>query len=102
MSRYLIRYNIEAVNDLMVSFEWGVVVWGSRRAQKWFTDLENFIEQRLSSMPASCPVAPESEELGTEIRQLIYRRYRVLFSISDDLVRILHVRGPYRNLSESE
>jgi plasmid stabilization system protein ParE len=43
-------------------------------------------------MPARCPFAPENEDHTQEIRQLIFGRYRVLFTIQPGRVVILHVR----------
>jgi len=46
-------------------------------------------------MPLSCPRAPESDELGVIIRQLIVGRYRILFIVEVRTVEILHVIGSY-------
>ena len=52
-------------------------------------------------MPARCPVASESKELGEEVRLLLHgrknRTYKIYFAIqhataSTGLVRIFHVR----------
>jgi plasmid stabilization system protein ParE len=43
-------------------------------------------------MPARYPLAPENEEHANEIRQLVYGRYRILFTIQPGRVVILHVR----------
>ena len=32
---------------------------------------------------------------GTEIRQMIFGRYRILFNIEGDVVNVLHVRGAF-------
>ena len=95
MRKYTIRYNPEALGDLADSFEWGVRNWGEDAARKWYNEIETVIERRLSSMPASCSLAPESDDSDTDVRQLLYGRYRILFTINGDLVMILHLRGPY-------
>ncbi len=95
MKSHTIRYNPEAIGDLMASFEWGVKVWGSEAATKWYNEIEAFIARRLSSMPEGCSVAPEDTGLDIEIRQLIFGRYRILFSIHHDRVLVLHIRGPF-------
>jgi len=53
----------------------------------------------LAEFPRRCPLAPESAEIGLEVRQRIYGFYRLLFTLVDadddgdaDTVRILHVR----------
>ncbi len=64
-------------------------------AARWYNGLWDAIES-LSLLPARCAVAPESDVFGLEIRQLLYgrkrRRYRVLFTVADDDVHVLHFR----------
>jgi plasmid stabilization system protein ParE len=61
----------------------------------------------LETFPERCPLAPESRFFEREIRQIIHGRrqhkYRILFSVSDRLVEILHVRhGSRLSLGETE
>ena len=46
--------------------------------------------------PQRCALAPENDALTEEIRQLIYgksrNKYRILFTIREDIVFVLHVR----------
>ena len=64
-------------------------------ADKWFRGLMNAIAT-LQEMPLRCALAPENESLSEEIRQLIYgkskNKYRILFTLREDTVFILHVR----------
>lgn len=64
-------------------------------ATKWFNGLEAAI-QTLESFPRRCPLAEESQAFALEIRQLIYGKrvgaYRILFTIVEDSVHVLHVR----------
>jgi plasmid stabilization system protein ParE len=56
--------------------------------------------QALEQFPHRCPLAPESgPEL--EIRQLLYGRYRVLFTITSDTVYVLHIRHGARQQLKS-
>lgn len=50
----------------------------------------------LSKHPRRFAKAPEGNTLGFEIRQLVFRSYRVLFTISHDSVEILHIRHAAR------
>jgi plasmid stabilization system protein ParE len=61
----------------------------------------------LKKSPLRCPVDPDSEAYGEEVRLLIYgkrhRRYRVLFTIRGDAVHVLTVRhSAQRGLGEEE
>jgi plasmid stabilization system protein ParE len=92
---YNITFNAKAVRDIESSFEWGVNNWGEEQAVKWLRDLHSAVRRRLSESPLSCPVAPESSARGHEVRQLLYGRYRILFTIRKNEVRVIHLRGPY-------
>jgi plasmid stabilization system protein ParE len=50
----------------------------------------------LETFPERCAVAPENGPFEFEIRQYIYGNYRLLFTIRDDAVVILHVRHDAR------
>ena len=53
---------------------------------------------RLEENPFVAPIAPESEELGEEVRHIMFRTkagrtYRALFVVVGEEVRVLRVRG---------
>jgi toxin ParE1/3/4 len=45
----------------------------------------------LETFPLRCPVIPESQELGTEYRHLIYGNYRTIFKIAGPRVIIMRI-----------
>ena len=70
------------------------------QAQKWFNGIIAAI-RTLEDLGHGCPVAEESQELGQEVRLLLYgkrnRRYKVYYSVqqttlSTGIVRVFHVR----------
>jgi plasmid stabilization system protein ParE len=65
------------------------------RAAKWYQGLFETIET-LKTFPMRCPLAPESDAYGEDVRQLLYGKrraaYRILFTIRDDVIR--HRRHP--------
>lgn len=95
MTKFLVRYNPEAIEDLSNSFEWGVKFWGAEQARKWYNEMERLIQTHLSSMPQRYALAPENSGMDVEVRQIIYGRYRVLFTIQNNSVLVLYIRGPY-------
>ena len=95
MKKYSVIFHPDAETDVSSSYQWGRGVWGDKRAKAWVQELQRAIKLRLTVLPLSCPLAPESDDLGIEVRQLIVQRYRVLFIIEKRVVTILHVRGPY-------
>jgi len=72
----------------------------------WFNGaLESFLT--LEIFPERCPLAPESNAFDHAIRQLLYGKrqhaYRILFDISAETVRILHIRhGAREHLNPGE
>ena len=62
---------------------------------RWFLALEDAIES-LSTFPERCPLAPEGTHFSFDVRQLLYGRkphvYRILFTIENETVLILHIR----------
>src|SRR5438874_9555585 len=96
---YRVRVARSASDDLWRSFEWGVENWGLERAQKWFDQMDELIHVRLTSMPYSNPLAPETFELDFEVRQLLAGRYRILYTVKGEEVMVVRVRGPFSAVS---
>jgi plasmid stabilization system protein ParE len=95
MKKHKVTLHPDAELDIESSFKWGCRAWGEENAKEWVRELRRTLRNQLTSMPLSCPLAPESEQLSVPIRHLIVRRYRVLFMVTGRTVTILHVRGPY-------
>lgn len=64
-------------------------------ADQWFRNLMNTIAT-LQAQPKRCALARENNDFPEEIRQLIYgksrNKYRIIFTIREDIVYILYVR----------
>jgi|SRR5687767_1160241 len=95
MARFKVFFTPQALEEILSSYEWGLIAWGEDAAQRWLRELHECVYGRLAVFPKSCPLAPESREIGTDIRQLIFQRYRVLFQVVRNKVIILHLHGPY-------
>jgi plasmid stabilization system protein ParE len=95
MKKYSVIFHSEAEADINSIYQWGRRAWGKDQANAWAQELQRTIKSRLTSLPLSCPLAPESEDLGIAVRQLIVQRYRVLFIVEKRTATILHIRGPY-------
>ncbi|HET9711041.1 MAG TPA: type II toxin-antitoxin system RelE/ParE family toxin [Pyrinomonadaceae bacterium] len=95
MKKYKVVLHPDAAADIESAFQWGCRTWGEENARVWIRELRKVIRNRLTSMPLSCPRAPESEELDVTVRQLIVGRYRLLFIVEKRTVEILHVKGSY-------
>ena len=95
MKRYSVIFEESAQADVRESYEWGTRAWGKREAQHWVRELRSAVFDQLRVAPRGFPFAPENKEFSEEIRQMIVGRYRVLFTIKDRKVHILHMRGAY-------
>ena len=90
MKQYQIVILPDAEKDLEASYLY-IKEDSPNNALSWYQDIYTKI-QTLSSLPLRCPLAPENDYFEEEIRHLIVKSYRVLFTINNDTVFILHAR----------
>lgn len=95
MKRYRVEFTNEAKRDINESYEWGRREWGDAKALSWYRSLRAKTREILTHFPLSQSVAPESSEAGTELRQVIFGRYRILYEVEKRAVRVLHVQGAF-------
>jgi plasmid stabilization system protein ParE len=74
-------------------------------AMNWLTAFESAVQSIANNPPAS--LAPESEHHPAEIRQRTFSTshgltYRVLFVVQQEIVYLIHVRGPGQDLMSSQ
>lgn len=100
MQKYRVRLGLLALEDLNGSYAWGTEKWGVEKADEWYAAIQEYVEGKLSVMPLAFPIAKESAAYDDEVRQLLFGRYRVLYTISFDEVRILRIRGPFTGESD--
>ena len=104
MTKYAVIIQPSAYNDIDEALEW-FISNAPEKLDIWYENLQDDI-MSLSSMPKRCKTAPENDAFEEEIRQLLFSRhssvYRVLFTINDNEVHILHVRHGARNFIEKE
>ena len=95
--RYLVKTLDAATEDIQ-----GIHQWLARRslsgAETWYRTLARVVNE-LAVAPDRHPLAPESTGLPRQIRQVLFHtpqgnKFRLLFTIVDDEVRVLRVRGP--------
>ena len=75
------------------------VAWIAERspvaAASWVEGIRQALST-LSEMPSRCPVADDDFRNEVIVRQLLYgrrrNRYRILFTVKEDTIQILHVR----------
>ncbi len=80
----------QAEDDITEAYLW-IAERAPMNAVRWERGLEQAINS-LETFPNRCAIAPESETFLMEIRQLLYGNYRILFTIQERTVHVLHVR----------
>ncbi len=85
--------------EIEYAYQW-IASQSPSRAIRWYNNLIDTIYS-LETFPTRCVIAPENEDFEDEIRQLLYGKksgiYRVLFTIRENEVHILHIRHSARD-----
>ena len=94
MKHYQVIILPSAERDIGEAYEW-LVEQDAEAAIRWYNRLLEVIFS-LDTFPERCPLAPESEFFNVEIREIFHGRrqhkYRILFTMRENEVYILHVR----------
>jgi plasmid stabilization system protein ParE len=70
-------------------------------ADRWFTSFLDAV-LTLEEMPTRCPIAPEDPFFSDELRHLLLRPYRVMFTVRPGRVHVLHIRHMARETLSDE
>jgi plasmid stabilization system protein ParE len=93
-----------ALGDIDQAYRW-YFERSPEAAEKWRRRLLDAIS-KLETNPRRCAVAAESTLVNVEIRELNFGRraggYRILFTIQDDIVYIVHLRHSARDRIEPD
>jgi plasmid stabilization system protein ParE len=105
VKRWPVILELAALRDIEEGHRW-LAERDPNAADRWFNGIYDTIGS-LEVFPERCPLAPESEFLNLQIRELFHGRrqhkYRILFRVSETTVHVLHVRhGARRALGERE
>jgi plasmid stabilization system protein ParE len=92
---FRVEVSAQAESDADSILDWLLSQHAGETGIRWFLALDDAIAS-LATFPKRCPVAPENSRFPFEVRQLLYGRkphlYRILFTIEDETVRVLHIR----------
>jgi plasmid stabilization system protein ParE len=101
---FRVNFSPRAQQDAQAIFEWLQLQRVGEPGIRWYARLNKAI-QSLSYLPTRCGLAPENPSVPFEMRELLYGHrshvYRILFTIEEDIVHVLHIRhGKRRQLDE--
>lgn len=70
--------------------------------EEWYEEVEDSIHS-LEKLPDRCPFAPEAKVFGRPLRHMVLpNRYRIIFDVWDDTVRVLHIVHQRQNPLERD
>jgi plasmid stabilization system protein ParE len=90
MKTYRIEPTDKALVDAGEAYFW-INEQSEGAALRWYEGLMKAFRS-LEKNPRRCPLAPESIFFDEEIRQLIYGKYRILFTVEGEAVFVLRIR----------
>jgi plasmid stabilization system protein ParE len=94
MKRWNVIVELPAQQDIAKAHLW-LAKRDPEAADRWFNGIYDTIGA-LEIFPTRCSLAPESRFLNREIRETFHGRrqhkYRILFTVAENEVHVLHVR----------
>ena len=90
MKTYRVEPTDKALVDAGEAYFW-INEQSEGAALRWYEGLMRAFRS-LEKNPLRSPLAPESVFFEEEIRQLIYGKYRILFTVEGETVYVLRVR----------
>ena len=94
MTRFEVIVLPSAERDIGEVYEW-LAEHDEVAAARWYNRLMELI-LGLDTFPERAPLAPESKSFNREIREIFHGRrqykYRILFTVTENKVHVLHVR----------
>jgi plasmid stabilization system protein ParE len=89
--RYQVIFRKEARDEAVQAAAYIAHQGYPETALRWYEGLVDAIDS-LATMPERCGYANENDRFAIELRQLLYKPYRIIFTIRDATVHVLHVR----------
>ncbi len=91
---YKISITESAQNDIEEIWQY-IALDNIKTATKFIDRIEKAIFS-LESFPERNPLIPEYEILNIDYRQLVYKKYRIIYRISENIVYVLRILHGYR------
>ena len=92
---FRVEVTSQAQRDADSIYEWLILQYAGEAGLRWFSALETAIHS-LRDFPERCPIVPEMSDFAFPVRQLLYGNrphiYRILFTLYQDTVYVLHIR----------
>ena len=96
---FRVEVTSQAQRDADAIYDWLILQNTGEAGLRWFSDLESAIHS-LRDFPERCPIVPELSNFAFEVRQHLYGNrphvYRILFTLQEHTVYVLHIRHARR------
>ncbi len=86
---FTVKFSYLASQNIEEAYQW-LQETTPGALDEWFNGVMKAI-QSLKNLPYRCSRIPEADKFDEEIRQLIYRKYRIIFILRDDIVYVMAV-----------
>jgi plasmid stabilization system protein ParE len=97
--KYQVQITAKALRDVVGVLHWFHDQHALVAAARWYSQLMTRIDT-LERQPRRCRLAAEANELGFELRELLFGKrrgvYRILFVVDERTVNVLHIRHAAR------
>jgi plasmid stabilization system protein ParE len=90
MKTYRVELTEKALDDAGEAYLW-IREQSEQAAFTWYEELLS-VFRSLQKQPLRRPLAPETVFFEEQIRQLLYGKYRILFTLEAETVFVLRVR----------
>jgi plasmid stabilization system protein ParE len=98
--KYRVEITAPAETDVEEAYLW-ILKNSPAAAIRWRNGLYE-VAQALETFPHRFGMAPEAAAVDFELRQFVYKSHRILYTVKEDVVYILHVRHGARRLLASD
>ena len=103
---YRVVLTARAERDRDAAFDWYAENYSREFAARWYRGLSQAIRS-LRENPLRCATAHATDKFSFELRELLYggrrHKHRVLFTLHEDLVLVLHIRhSAQKDLTEDD
>jgi len=102
---FLVKTTRRADRDYAACLNY-IITRSKRGANSWAKAFDKALE-RLEDNADGCPLAPETDLVDDEIREISFKTrrglpYRILFTIRGGTVFVIHVRGPGQDFMQAD
>ena len=98
---YSIEITPQALNDIEAAYRWIANNLGTTFVKQWYLDLTKAIDS-LKVFPNRCAIVHEADGFDAIVRQRQVGKYRILFMVEAETVKVFSVRHVRQQLFSSD